>query len=54
MPEENTQPDPDLQTEAEPSASTTWGPKLFYGAAIAALVFFWWMVIYPHGVAPHH
>ena len=33
---------------------TTWGPKLFYGVLIAVLVFFWWMVIYPHGVAPTH
>lgn len=31
----------------------TWGPVLFYVALIAVLVFFWWMVIYPHGVEGH-
>lgn len=35
------------------SDTTTWGPVLFYGVLIAVLVFFWWMVIYPHGVAGH-
>ena len=35
------------------SGTTTWGPFLFYGVFIAVLVFFWWMVIYPHGVAGH-
>lgn len=34
-------------------ADTSWGPKLYYGVLIAVLVFFWWMVIYPHGVAGH-
>ena len=34
--------------------STSWGPKLFYGVLIAVLVFFWWMVIYPHGVISTH
>ncbi|MCP3686808.1 MAG: hypothetical protein GY784_00200 [Gammaproteobacteria bacterium] len=38
-----------LQTGQE----TSWGPKLFYGVLIAVLVFFWWMVIYPHGVTGH-
>ncbi len=32
---------------------TSWGPKLFYGVLLAVLVFFWWMVIYPHGVVGH-
>jgi len=32
---------------------TSWGPFLFYGVFLAVLVFFWWMVIYPHGVAGH-
>jgi hypothetical protein len=35
------------------SEKVTWGPVLFYGVLIAVLVFFWWMVIYPHGVAGH-
>ncbi len=32
---------------------TGWGPILFYAALIATLVFFWWLVIYDHGVQPH-
>ncbi len=32
---------------------TTWGPYLYYGVFVAVLVFFWWMVIYSHGVQPH-
>ncbi len=35
------------------NGEATWGPKLFYGALLAALVFFWWLLIYSHGVAPH-
>jgi len=38
---------------SQTSDTATWGPILFYGALIAVLVFFWWMVIYPHGVAGH-
>lgn len=41
--------EPSLQEQ-----SVSWGPKLFYGVLIAVLVFFWWMVIYSHGVAPAH
>ncbi len=33
---------------------TSWGPKLFYSVLIGVLIFFWWMVIYSHGVAPAH
>ena len=51
----------DIENEAKTTGenagvneSVTWGPKLFYGVLIAVLVFFWWMVIYPHGVAPTH
>jgi len=29
-----------------------WGPKLFLSALLVSLVFFWWLVIYSHGVAP--
>ena len=36
-----------------PSGETSWGPFLFYGVLIAVLAFFWWMVIYPHGVVGH-
>ncbi len=35
-------------------SAATWGPKLFYAALIASLVFFWWLVIYDHGVKPLH
>lgn len=33
---------------------STWGPKLFTAALAAVLLFFWWLLIYSHGVAPHH
>ena len=33
---------------------TTWGPLLFYATLIGVLVFFWWMVIYDHGVSSTH
>ena len=39
--------------QASAQEKVSWGPKLFYGVMIAVLIFFWWMVIYPHGVAPH-
>ncbi len=29
------------------------GPWLFGGALIAVMAFFWWLTIFPHGVAPH-
>ncbi len=45
--------DEDAQHE-DKGASATWGPKLFYAALIASLVFFWWLVIYDHGVKPIH
>ena len=35
------------------SPVTSWGPMLFYAALVATLVFFWWLVIYDHGVQPH-
>lgn len=28
----------------------SWGPWLFRVALIATLAYFWWLVIYPHGV----
>jgi len=30
-----------------------WGPKLFLISLAASLLFFWWLVIYSHGVTPH-
>jgi len=34
------------------SGRVTWGPKLFYLTLLAGLVFFWWLLIYDHGVPP--
>jgi hypothetical protein len=31
----------------------SWGPWLFRVALIATLAYFWWLVIYPHGVTGH-
>ncbi|MDH3644850.1 MAG: hypothetical protein OES38_22285 [Gammaproteobacteria bacterium] len=31
-----------------------WGGKLFVVTLIAVLAFFWWLLIYSGGVAPHH
>ncbi len=28
----------------------TWGPKLFATVMVLALVFFWWLLLYSHGV----
>ncbi len=33
---------------------SSWGPKLFYITLAASLVFFWWLLIYSHGVSPTH
>ena len=33
------------------SGRYTWGPKLFYLTLVAGLVFFWWLLIYDHGVS---
>jgi hypothetical protein len=43
-------PEPD---DERTRGEVTWGPKLFYGALLASLVFFWWLLIYSHGVTPH-
>jgi len=36
------------------SNEVTWGWKLFVGALIAVLTFFWWLLIYSGGVVVHH
>ncbi len=36
------------------SHEVTWGRKLFVGALVAVLAFFWWLVIYSGGVVVHH
>jgi len=47
---DNQQADTDYSTLED----ATWGKWLFRGVIVASLVFMWWLVIYPHGVAPHH
>ncbi len=42
------------QSERDVEPEVTWGPRLFYCAIIASLVFFWWLLIYDHGVKPLH
>jgi len=33
------------------TGAATWGPLLFYGALLAVLAFFWWLLIYSGGVS---
>ncbi len=40
--------------EITDSGSITWGPKLFWGALVAILTFFYWLLIYSGGVVVHH
>jgi len=40
--------------EKQDSGVTTWGPKLFIGAIVAVLLFFYWLLIYSGGVTVHH
>ena len=40
--------------EKQTGTETSWGPILFYATLIAVLIFFWWMVIYDHGVSTSH
>lgn len=35
-------------------AKATWGWKLFVGALLAVLTFFWWLLIYSGGAVVHH
>ncbi len=50
MNQESNEPQPEIT----PSGSTTWGPKLFWGALVAVLVFFYWLLIYSGGVVVYH
>ncbi len=36
------------------SGANTWGPKLFWAALLAILVFFYWLLIYSGGVVVQH
>ena len=47
------QPGDELSNKEVP-AESDWGPWLFRLVLLATLVFFWWLVIYDHGVAPTH
>ncbi len=42
----------DIDTSLHSDA--TWGPWLFRLSMAGTLLFMWWLVIYDHGVAPHH
>ncbi len=35
-------------------SGVSWGPKLFWLTLVLMLVFFWWLLIYSHGVEVHH
>jgi hypothetical protein len=42
-------------TQASAShTGTIWGPKLFWATLVVVLVFFWWLLIYSHGVEIQH
>jgi hypothetical protein len=41
-------------THKEVPAETNWGPWLFRLVLLVTLVFFWWLVIYDHGVVSTH
>ncbi len=30
-----------------------WGSKVFFMALAGSMLFFWWLLIYSHGVTPH-
>ncbi len=30
------------------------GPVIFYVTLGVVLIYFWWFLLYSHGVAPHH
>jgi len=32
----------------------SWGPRIFWATLLVLLVFFWWLLIYSHGVETHH
>lgn len=49
-----TQESNEQESTATDSGTTSWGPKLFWGALLAILGFFYWLVIYSGGVVVHH
>jgi len=36
------------------SANGKWGQVLFWVTFVAVLVFFWWLLIYDHGIVSTH
>jgi len=36
------------------TATSSWAPMLFWATLAGILVFFWWLLIYSHGVEIHH
>ncbi len=44
----------DEPTDKEDPVESNWGPWLFRLVLLATLVFFWWLVIYDHGVVSTH
>ncbi len=45
----------DNESRQEPAgAATSWGPWLFRGVLLVTAVYFWWLVIYDHGVSANH
>jgi hypothetical protein len=45
---------PDKKNRLQNMQQDSWGPKLFIGVFVVMLVFFWWLLLYSHGVTPHH
>jgi len=39
---------------AEKSSEIPWGPALFWVTFAAVMIFFWWLLIYDHGVQSVH
>jgi hypothetical protein len=44
----------DKSDDKRQSANGNWGPRLFLGAVVAVLAFFYWLLIYSGGVTVHH
>ncbi|NOX91303.1 MAG: hypothetical protein GXP18_02290 [Gammaproteobacteria bacterium] len=40
--------------EHESRDGVSWGPKLFWAVLLVMLVFFWWLLIYSHGIETKH
>ena len=46
---------PEEKSDGQPDGGkVSWGPRLFLGALVALLVFFYWLLIYSGGVTVHH